>query len=224
LIRAVERVRRLFDLDADGEAIARHLRRDARLQPFVPRGGSLRVPGCWDGFELAVRAVLGQQISVAAATTLSGRLATRFGEPLAELTPGVTHLFPLPERLADADLARIGLPRARAATLRGLARAVADGSLALDGSVSVEATVAGLQSLPGIGAWTAQYVALRALGDPDALPASDLGLRRALARDGRPMAERELEHAAQAWRPWRGYGAMALWISGGHERIERKSA
>jgi AraC family transcriptional regulator, regulatory protein of adaptative response / DNA-3-methyladenine glycosylase II len=224
LIQVVERVRRMFDLDADGESIARHLRRDARLQPFVPRGGVLRVPGCWDPFELAVRAVLGQQVSVAAATTLSGRLVERFGERLATPTNGLTHLFPLPKRLAQAEIETIGLPRARAASLRGLASAVANGTLRLDGSIAVEEAVVRLQSLPGIGAWTAQYVALRALGDPDALPASDLGLRRALARDGRPIGERELEQAAETWRPWRGYGAMALWTSGGHKRIERKSA
>lgn len=224
LIQVVERVRRMFDLDADGESIARHLRRDARLQPFVPRGGVLRVPGCWDPFELAVRAVLGQQVSVAAATTLSGRLVERFGERLATAADGLTHLFPLPKQLAQAEIETIGLPRARAASLRALARAVADGTLRLDGSVSVEEAIVRMQSLPGIGAWTAQYVALRALGDPDALPASDLGLRRALARDGRPIGERELEQAAEAWRPWRGYGAMALWTSGGHRRIERKSA
>jgi AraC family transcriptional regulator of adaptative response / DNA-3-methyladenine glycosylase II len=213
LVRVVERVRRLCDLDADAPAIARQLRRDPRLQPFVPSAGTLRVPGCWDPFELAVRAVLGQQVSVAAATTLAGRLAQRFGEPLASPADDVTHVFPSAQRLADAELASIGLPGARAASLRGLARAVADGAVQLDGSAPIEETTAALQELPGIGAWTAHYVALRALGDPDAFPASDLGLRRALGRPGAPLAERELGRLAEAWRPWRGYAAVALWTA-----------
>jgi AraC family transcriptional regulator of adaptative response / DNA-3-methyladenine glycosylase II len=213
LIRIVERARRIFDLGADPLQITSALRRSPLLAPRVRRSAGLRVPGAWDGFELAVRAVLGQQVSVKGATTLAGRLVRSFGKPREGLGEGLTHLFPRPEALAEADLARIGLPAARAETLRALARAVAAGSLQLDASQGLDEAVARLVAIPGIGAWTAHYVAMRALGEPDAFPASDLGLRRALARGGVAPSSRELERVAEAWRPWRAYAAIALWTS-----------
>jgi AraC family transcriptional regulator of adaptative response / DNA-3-methyladenine glycosylase II len=213
LIGTVERARRIFDLGADPLQIMDALRRDPLLAPRLRRVTGLRVPGAWDGFELAVRAVLGQQVSVKGATTLAGRLVQRFGKPATGLGEGLTHVFPPPEALAEADLARIGLPAARAETLRGLARAVATGSLRLDAAQGLDEAIARLVAIPGIGAWTAHYVAMRALGEPDAFPASDLGLRRALARGGTPLSARELERVAEAWRPWRAYAAVALWTS-----------
>lgn len=213
---AAARVRGLFDLDAEPAAIGARLACDPRLGA---RPG-LRVPGAWDGFELAVRAVLGQQVSVRAATTFAARLMQLCGEPLppadevaeAARALGLTHTYPTPQRLAAADLSSVGLTRARQETLRRLAAAVAEGTLRLTRGGDIAATVARLCELPGVGAWTAQYIALRALRDPDALPVEDLGLRRALARDGRPLSARELHRQGEAWRPWRGYAAMALWM------------
>ena len=176
----VARARRLFDLDADPHEIGRHLATSAALAPLVKRRPGLRVPGAWDGFELAVRAILGQQVSVRGATTLAGRLVAKFGAALAETNDaGLTHLFPTPAALAAADVAAIGLPRARAEAIRALARAVADGSLALDGGLELDALVERLCEIPGIGPWTAHYVAMRACGETDAFPAGDLVLRRA---------------------------------------------
>jgi AraC family transcriptional regulator, regulatory protein of adaptative response / DNA-3-methyladenine glycosylase II len=214
LLEAVRRVRRLFDLGADPLAVARVLRADPVLAERLERLPGLRIPGAWDPFELCVRAVLGQQVSVVAASTLAGRLAAAFGRPLAAqgVPPGLTHLFPRPEALAAAELERCGLTRARAAAIRGLAGRVADGRLVLESGAALDETVARLTELPGIGEWTAQYIAMRALGEPDAFPASDLGLRKALAREGRAPSERELLARAEAWRPWRAYAAMALWM------------
>lgn len=211
LIHVVERVRRLFDLDADVVAIAAALRRDPTLEPLVRRRAGLRVPGAWDPFELTARAVLGQQVSVRAATTLAGRLVERFGHAVPGLDPiGLTHLFPEPTALVDADLHTIGLTARRAATLRDVARRVLDGSLVLDASRGLDRTVADVCEVPGIGPWTAHYVAMRACGEPDAFPASDLGLRSALG-NGRPLTARELEARAEPWRPWRAYAAALLW-------------
>ncbi|HYL34869.1 MAG TPA: 3-methyladenine DNA glycosylase 2, partial [Bryobacteraceae bacterium] len=156
----------------------------------------LRLPGCWDAFELAVRAILGQQVTVKGATTLTGRLVERFGAPRADV-------------LADADLAGIGLPKARAESIRAFARAVSDGQIRFDASVAAPEFVARLCELPGIGAWTANYIAMRALGDPDAFPASDLGLLKAAGAS----SPRRLEQIAEAWRPWRSYAALYLWES-----------
>jgi len=205
--------RRLFDLDADPAPIATHLRRDPDLRRRLRRRPGLRVPGAWDGFELAVRAILGQQVSVAGATTLAGRLVERHGEPLSgDGSAGVLRLFPKPGVLADADLAPLGLTRARARAIEGLARAVACGELDLSPAEDTQATREGLLALAGVGPWTAEYVALRALGEPDAFPASDLGLRRALADEsGRAASEAAVARRAEAWRPWRSYAALLLW-------------
>lgn len=206
----VARARALFDLDAEPAAIAAQLGGDPRLRAALARRPSPRVPGCWDRFELAVRAILGQQISVAGATTLAGRLVARHGRPFPG-EEGLTHLFPGPEALADADLEAIGLTQARAAALRALAAAVAAGEPVLELAPSLEVAVARLAALPGIGDWTAQYIALRALGEPDAFPAGDLGLRRIMAENGTPPSATALRRRAEAWRPWRGYAAQLLW-------------
>jgi AraC family transcriptional regulator of adaptative response / DNA-3-methyladenine glycosylase II len=209
--RVVSRCRQLLDLDADACAIAAVLAADDALAPLVSARPGLRVPGAYDGFELAVRAVLGQQVSVAAASTLAGRLAARFGTRLEE-PEGPHVVFPAPEELAGADLSGIGLTTARQATLRALATAVASGGLALDHGADPEETAARLGELPGIGPWTTAYVLMRAVGDPDAFPASDLGLRRALAGLGCQASR------AERWRPWRAYAAVHLWTWHGPHR------
>ena len=205
------RVRRMFDLDADIAAINAHLRADPRLRPLVRRHPGQRLPGGWDGFEIAVRAVLGQQISVAAARPLAERLVQRFGADAALADGSTVRLFPAAATLADADLTAIGLTRQRAATLRAVAEAVRDGNVAFRPEQTLDAFVAGWTQLPGIGAWTAHYIALRALSDPDAFPAADLVLRRAVAGGAALAPVRAVEAAAQAWRPWRAYAVMHLW-------------
>jgi AraC family transcriptional regulator of adaptative response / DNA-3-methyladenine glycosylase II len=220
LPRLVAGAARLFDLDADATAIAAHLSRDPLLRRALG-GRTVRVPGAWDPFELGVRALLGQQVSVAAARTLAGRLAHACGEPLARPEGALTHLFPSPAAVAQAPLERLGLTRARAAALRGFARAVADGSLDLRASSGLDDAVARLTMLPGIGGWTAQYVAMRALREPDAFPAGDLGVRRALARGGVLPRERDVIARAARWRPWRAYATLALWS---HEGAAPKAA
>jgi AraC family transcriptional regulator of adaptative response / DNA-3-methyladenine glycosylase II len=225
LMGLVQSARRLFDLDADGAAIHAHLRRDPALAGLLPRPAALRLPGTLVPFELLVRAVVGQQVSVAAARTLAGRLVARYGERVSA-EGSIAHLFPTPERLAEADLGGIGLTSARVATLGALARAVAEGRIRFDAGIPFEASRAALLEIRGIGPWTAEYVALRALGDPDAFPASDLGLRQALAEGGRPLSATELARRAEAWRPWRGYAAFALWssLSASRDRRERKKS
>jgi AraC family transcriptional regulator of adaptative response / DNA-3-methyladenine glycosylase II len=202
----VERVRQMFDLNADPCEIARQLSADPLLAPQVTLTPGLRVPGCWDGFELAVRAILGQQVTVKGASTLAGRLVQAFGTAVAPCG-GLTHLFPLPSALAAGDLAAIGLPAARAATIRGLAAAVLDGRISFAGIVDIPDFLARFRQLPGIGDWTAQYVAMRAFSDPDAFPSGDLVLLRAAGM----RQARELENRSQSWRPWRAYAAMHLW-------------
>ena len=202
----VERIRAMFDLNADWAAIAQGLRTEIALASRINAHPGLRVPGCWTGFELATRAVLGQQVSVKGATTLAGRVVKTFGQPFHGAS-GLTHLFPTPEVLAKARLASIGLPRARAETIQALARAVCSGQIRFDGIVDSEAFLTRLREIAGIGKWTAQYVAMRALGEPDAFPCGDLGLLHALKLE----SSRELEQRAEAWRPWRAYAAMYLW-------------
>jgi AraC family transcriptional regulator of adaptative response / DNA-3-methyladenine glycosylase II len=202
----VERIRAMFDLNADWAAIVSSLKTDPALASRLEAAPGLRVPGCWNAFELAVRAILGQQITVRGATVLAGRIATTFGRSLPTAN-GLTHLFPAPEALADARLTSIGLLGARAETVRVLARAVCGGQIRFEGIMNSDDLLTRLSEIPGIGKWTAQYVAMRALGEPDAFPSGDLGLLRALAL-GSP---RELERRAEAWRPWRAYAAMYLW-------------
>jgi AraC family transcriptional regulator of adaptative response / DNA-3-methyladenine glycosylase II len=228
LIRVAERLRRVFDLGADPETISAQLGRDPHLADAFADFPGLRVPGAWDGFELAVRAIIGQQVSVRAATTLTGRLVEAHGEPLdvgiaGEGLETLQRVFPSAESLARADLTRIGLTRARAAAISTLAEKVASGSLVLESGLGLGETLRRLEELPGVGDWTAQYIAMRALGEPDAFPATDLGLRRALAAGGKPIASTRLARIAEAWRPWRAYAAMALWMSQAGQRIPRSS-
>ena len=213
LLALAERARRLFDLNADPLAIAVQLRGASSLVPGLRAG--IRVPGAWDPFELALRAVLGQQISVKGATTLSGRIAERFGRPLERAKRwGLSRLSPRAVDLVDADLEPVGLPRARAKTIRVLARAVVDGTLRLDASQGLDDAVERLCQVPGVGPWTAHYIAMRACGEPDAFPSGDLGLRRALGTGVGPLSQAELERRADVWRPWRAYAAMCLWTAG----------
>jgi AraC family transcriptional regulator of adaptative response / DNA-3-methyladenine glycosylase II len=205
---AVERCRRLLDLDADPVAVVDALGGDPVLGPLVAKRPGLRVPGHVDGAEVAVRAVLGQQVSVAAARTLAARLVAAYGEPLPAPSGTLTHLFPAPGVLADA--ASLPGPAARERALRSLCAALASGSLDLDRGADRVAAFAGLVALPGIGPWTASYVALRALGDPDAFLPTDLGVRHALAALAPGVAPAA---AAEAWRPWRSYALLHLWTS-----------
>ncbi len=185
----------------------------ARLRDYP----GLRVPGAWDGFELTVRAILGQQVSVKAATTLAGRIVGTYGETLAPDLPArlPNRLFPVPSRLARARLERLGIVRSRARSIRELARAVLDGRVRFDATQQPEAFRAALTGIPGIGNWTADYVAMRGLKDPDAFPSADLGLLRAFdGVAGRRLRPRELEERAEDWRPWRAYAALLIWNSG----------
>src|SRR6266536_1348511 len=210
---AVQRCRQLLDLDAEPAAVAEVLGADPVLAPLLAARPGLRVPGAADGFEMAVRAILGQRISVAGATTLAGRLVTVLGEPLAVPDGRLTRRFPTPERLADADLDGTGLTRGRAEAVRTLARAVAKGEIELDRGADRARTARALLALPGVGPWTVAYVAMRALGDPDAFPVTDLGLRRALEAHGLPGDPAAVTARAERWRPWRAYAVLHLWTS-----------
>lgn len=205
------RLERLFDTRTDPRRIRRALERDLRLRRVIARRPGLRVPGAWEPFEVAVRAVIGQQISVPAAVTVARRLVEALGPPWSELPGGPWRGFPTPEALASAELEAVPGLRLRAPVVRALAAAVSSGALRLDGTWPLDDVVAALCSIRGIGPWTASIVALRALGDPDALPAADLGLRRALGRKGLLASAREVERRAERWRPWRGYATLWLW-------------
>ena len=204
----VERARRLFDLDADPVVIADQLSADPYLATALGRCPGVRVLGAWDRFETAVRGILGQQVTVVGATRLAGRLVERFGKPITG-DPG--HLFPSPADFVDADIASIGMPGARAETIRALARAVRDGEPVLEPTNDLDTAVARLAALPGIGDWTAQYIAMRCLHEPDAFPAGDLGLRKALGDGDGPATPAVVRRRAEGWRPWRAYAAMLLW-------------
>ncbi len=212
LMPVAARLARVFDLDADVRAIAAHLRRDPVLHARVAPSG-LRVPGAWEPFELAVRALLGQQVSVAGARTLAARVVARCGEPLPPglVRDGLTHVFPAPARLGEANLDALGITGARVRALQALGRDVASGALDLGALGALDDAVATLRARPGFGEWTAQYVAMRGLGEPDAFPAGDLGVRKALARGGALPPERDVLAHAEAWRPWRAYAVLALW-------------
>ena len=208
------RVRRVCDLDANPSQVDAVLGGDLILQPFVQGRPGLRVPGAWTPFEVASRTVLGQQVSVAGANTLMARLATRFGEKVETPWSEIRFVSATAEAVAAAsvdELARIGMPSKRAEGLQAIARAMATGDISLTPGDDVQATVAKLKALPGIGEWTAQYLAMRALGHPDSFPAGDLGLRKALAHPHMPT-ERETLAIAEAWRPWRSYAALHLWL------------
>jgi len=216
LMPLVARVRRLFDLDARPDVIANVLKRDRTLAPLVTARPGLRMPGAIDGFEAAVRAMLGQQVSVAAATTLAGRFTVAFGAK-HDGGDGLTHRFPTAAEVVAAGsdaIAKVGLPGARAAAIHGIATAIASGSLRLDGH-DLDGFVVAATALPGIGPWTAHYLAMRALHLPDAFPAADLGIRKATGANAR-----DAEARAEAWRPFRSYAVMHLWTSLGGSDVE----
>ena len=208
----VARLRRMFDLDADLAAIHRSLKADPLMARLIAERPGLRVPGTWDGLELAIRAVLGQQISVVAAIRLAGKLVVQYGPPLASVLPGITQVFPAAGVLAQADLAALGMPKSRGRTLSGVAQALLDDPLLFE--PGREGGVARLLALHGIGDWTAQYIALRQLREMDAFPNGDVGLINALsALEGERVTARELLARAEGWRPCRGYAAQVLWTS-----------
>ncbi len=220
----VTRVRHQFDVGADVDTITTHLSRDAALAPVIASWPGLRAPGCWDGFELAVRAVLGQQVTVEAARRLGGRLVDLWGDPLLNSgDPHLTRTFPTARRLATADLSRLGMPAARLAAITTLAQAaVANPRLFLPGG-SIGESIAQLRVIHGIGEWTAHYIALRALREPDAFPATDVGLLRGAAQlDGVLTTATRLLQRAEAWRPWRAYAAQYLWSLGNRNNQQGK--
>jgi AraC family transcriptional regulator of adaptative response / DNA-3-methyladenine glycosylase II len=210
---AVARCRRLLDLDADPVAVDGFLAADPRLEPLVRKHPGLRVPGHVDGFEVLVRAIVGQQVSVAGARTVLGRVVAALGEPLPMPDGEIVTRFPSATALAGAPADALPMPKARAATVRRAAAAIAGGDLALDPGVDRDELRARLLALPGIGPWTADYVALRALGDPDVFLAGDLGARRALEALGGPGDARGAAACAAAWRPWRSYALTHLWTT-----------
>jgi AraC family transcriptional regulator of adaptative response / DNA-3-methyladenine glycosylase II len=213
LAAAVQRCRRLLDLDADPAAVAEVLGRSPVLAPLVQSSPGRRAPGAVDGPELAVRAVLGQQVSVTGARTLASRLVQDCGTPLARPDGGLTHLFPEPAAIASLDPSRLAMPTARKRALAGMCDAVATGKLTIDPGVDRVELETQLVSLPGIGPWTAGYVAMRALGDPDAFLPTDLGIKHALEHLGVPGDPKSAASLAEAWRPWRSYALAHLWAS-----------
>jgi AraC family transcriptional regulator, regulatory protein of adaptative response / DNA-3-methyladenine glycosylase II len=210
---AVSRCRRLLDLDADPHTIESALARDDRLRPVVARRPGLRVPGTLDPEELAIRAVLGQQVSVAAARTSAARLVVAYGRRLVESRGAITHMWPSMEVLAGSDLQELKVPRTRRDTVRNLAGALADGSLRLDEGAEGNEIRERLLGLAGIGPWTASYIAMRALKEPDAFMATDLGVKRGAVALGLPAEPRALESYSQRWRPWRSYAVQYLWAA-----------
>ena len=210
LTAAVARCRRLLDLDADPVSIAAQLEGDPVLGEVARRRPGMRVPGCVDGFELAVRAIVGQQVSVAAARTVLGRLVDRYGEPLAEPSGAITHRFPTAETLAEVDPADLPFPRKRGEALRSLALLVATEGMRFDAGADASAALAALLDIPGVGPWTASYVSMRALGDPDAFLPGDVGIRHALQRLGQSAEGPRATAIAEPWRPWRSYAVMHL--------------
>jgi AraC family transcriptional regulator of adaptative response / DNA-3-methyladenine glycosylase II len=213
----IARIRRVFDLAADPALIGAHLAQDPQLAPRVAARPGLRAPGAWDGFELAVRAILGQQVTVGAARNLAARLTQAYGEAVddpAATALGLTRLFPTSARLVGEDIAALGMPRARGAALEALARTVAADPTIFTPRADLESAIAALSALPGVGPWTAQYIALRELREPDAFPHGDVALMRALAdEDGRRPSAQQLLARAEAWRPWRAYAAQHLWAA-----------
>ncbi len=216
LFETVQTAREVFDLDAPISEIRATLGKDKALKPMLRKNPGVRVPGAWDGFEVTIRAILGQQISVKAATTIAGRIARKYGErldlPGTNIEGGLSHIFPTAEQLMRARLLNIGLVRSRAETIRRVSAAVVNWDLQFDVAQDPEQFCEALQSIKGIGDWTAQYVAMRALKNPDAFPGSDLGLIKAIAYPDR-VTPQELVTQAADWRPWRAYAAMLLWSS-----------
>jgi AraC family transcriptional regulator of adaptative response / DNA-3-methyladenine glycosylase II len=222
----IARIRRVFDLSADPTRIGDHLSQDPALAPLVAARPGLRAPGAWDGFELAVRAILGQQITVTAARNLAAKLVAAYGRPIedpAAAALGLTRVFPAPDRLVGQDLAALGMPRARGAALEALARTVVADPTIFTPRADLASAVTALKALPGIGEWTAQYIALRELREPDAFPQADIGLMRAMADAAgvRPTADQLLARA-ERWRPWRAYAAQHLWAADAAQTAQPK--
>jgi AraC family transcriptional regulator, regulatory protein of adaptative response / DNA-3-methyladenine glycosylase II len=207
----VHAARRAFDLDADPETIDVALARDTTIAPFVHRTPGMRVPGTFDAFELVVRAIFGQQVSVPGARTSLGRFAARFGTPLDPPNGDITHLFPSAERVAEISPEALRMPRGRAEALRRVGELVASGELDLSGGSRLDDTLHTLSEVRGIGPWTLGYVAMRALRDRDAFLAADLGVRKGFEMLGLPTTSREVLKRAERWRPWRAYAVMHLW-------------
>jgi AraC family transcriptional regulator of adaptative response / DNA-3-methyladenine glycosylase II len=216
LATAISRCRWLLDLDADPVAVDEQLATDPVLAPLVAKTPGRRVPRTTDPQEFAVRAVLGQQVSTAAARTHAGRLVERHGEPIQDAEGGLTHLFPTVEALTHLDSEGLRMPRTRRATLLGLVRALAEGTVSVEVGGDWDRTRQQLAPLPGIGPWTVESIAMRALGDPDAFPATDLGVRLAAVRLGLPDVSRLLTDRSAVWRPWRAYAVQHLWATGDH--------
>lgn len=225
LAAVIARIRRVFDLAADPQMIGTHLGQDPALAPLIAARPGLRAPGAWDGFELAVRAVLGQQVTVVAARQLAGQFADLCGEELDEAAArkhGLSRLFPTPEQAAACDLSVMGMPKARSQALAGLARAVLDDPAIFAPKADLASAISALKALPGIGEWTAQYIALRELREPDAFPQADIALLRAMADEtGQRPSPPDLLTRAEAWRPWRAYAAQHLWA---HDAAQGKPA
>ena len=213
LTTAIARSRWLLDLDADPVAIDRHLSDDRLLAPLVMKSPGRRVPRCVDGAEMALRAVLGQQVSTAAAQTHAGRLVARHGEPVSDPGGGLTHLWPLPDALREADLA---VPTKRRETFAALVEALRAGELTLGPGSDRDESMASLSNIAGVGPWTRQVIAMRALGDPDAFPESDLGVRHAAELLGLASTPAALAERSQQWRPWRAYAVQYLWAVDDH--------
>lgn len=220
LFEIVQRSREVFDLDAPIDEITTTLKRDAALRELIRKSPGIRVPGAWDGFELIVRAILGQQISVKAATTLAGRIANRYGEKLSlsvgSTDTGLSRIFPSAERLMRARFSNIGIVTSRAESIRRVAAAVVNGDLSFDVAQEPEEICRSLTAIKGVGDWTAQYAAMRALKNPDAFPSTDLGLLKAhgsIENRGVHATPAGLLRRAEAWRPWRAYAALLLWGS-----------
>jgi AraC family transcriptional regulator of adaptative response / DNA-3-methyladenine glycosylase II len=219
LLAIGERVRRIFDLDCNPQSITEHLGGDSLLRGALAVRGGVRLPGAWDPFELGVRAIIGQQVSVRAATTIAGRVASMFGSPVA-FGGTLNRLFPTAAQLVDAPLERVGLMPTRANTLRSLARAVLEGSVSLDAAGGMDAAIASLERVRGIGPWTSHYIAMRAFQHADAFMPGDLVLRRVAGG----CSPRELERRSHAWRPWRAYAVILLWQSAVDEANQRRNA
>jgi AraC family transcriptional regulator of adaptative response / DNA-3-methyladenine glycosylase II len=223
LTHHVARARRIANLDLDLNEAADHLAGDTTIGPLMRARPGVRTPGTWDPYETGVRAIIGQQVSIAAANTLTGRLVRRHGTPAPGLRQlGLSHTFPTASVLADADLSSLGLTRAREEAIRAFSRAVADDRIRLDGSVGLDELVASITAIDGLGSWTAHYLALR-MSERDAFPVTDLGLRRALARPV-PRSRSALEELADRWRPWRALAATHLWIAEASGRLARPHA
>jgi len=211
LYSIVEKVRLLFDLKADSEEIERFFKKDAVLKGIVKKNSGMRVTGCWDGLEVTVRAILGQQVTVRAATTLAGRISERFGENYNGSSANLTRIFPKAETLAGADLNGMGIVGQRIAAINAVAAKIAKGEIVFDGALETKEFVRRVCEIKGIGDWTANYIALRVLNDPDAFPYSDLILRRAVTNNGETLTPKALLKMAEVWRPWRAYAVILLW-------------